>query len=129
MLEFSIKELVFKMPKITPLKDKIIIRQNNRYYILNFMEIIYLERNKYGCILATSKEHFQIHISLRMVLDFLPDYFIRTHKSFIINTRLIKTIERINKNLYLVRFDNYINNNEVLISTIYVKNILSLIGD
>ena len=66
-------------------------------------DILYIEKNKAKAIVYTQNSNFQIYGTFEEIKSCLPDYFVRCHKSFIINTNCIS---KINKHSNLVTIGN-----------------------
>ncbi|MFC0213292.1 LytTR family DNA-binding domain-containing protein [Paenibacillus chartarius] len=89
--------------------------KNNRFMIIrrdgiqfvDFDEIIYLERFRQHTLLQTTGEsEIPVAISLNKISPMLPDSFVRTHRSFIVNIKFIKEVRLMNKNVYEAPFLN-----------------------
>lgn len=106
--------------------SQIIIRKNDVIHIVDFSNIVYVEKQKNSCLIHCKDQIISINISLTRLNYFLPPYFIRTHKSFIINVHYVKKIDRLSKSLYMVKFDR---EKEAFITTQTVNSVIQLMGE
>ena len=71
--------------------EDIFIKDNNKTYRINPLDILYIEGMREYIKIITSSENIVTKCSLTKFYDQLPkEFFIRTHKSFIINTKKVK---------------------------------------
>ncbi len=72
-------------------------------------EIYFIEINQKLCTVYTKKSIYKSKkLTLRKVLDMINDsYFRQSHKSFAVNIRYIKNIEKISNKQWDISFDNY----------------------
>ncbi len=71
--DFSLKEIIF-----VPYRDF--------YFVVNMAEIMYIKAEGAYCriVLRSGKEHLMIS-RMGVLLDKLPEYFIRIHNSYVVN--------------------------------------------
>lgn len=68
------------------LKDVIFIPCRDFYFVVNVKEIMYIKAEKSYCkIIHNSGKEYLLVSGLKTLLDKLPDYFVRTHHSYVIN--------------------------------------------
>jgi two-component system LytT family response regulator len=74
--------------------NDLFVKVNNRLMRLNFDEVLYIEAMSTYSVLVTAKQKFIVHYTLKSIMERLPfAHFRRVHRSYIINTRLIDSIE------------------------------------
>lgn len=86
------KQFQQQLPPEEKLVDKsfIYVKSDRRTIKIPSAEIVYIEgMNNYAKIILAEGQHI-IYKSLTQLLEQLPDYFIRIHKSYIINKRAIR---------------------------------------
>jgi two-component system LytT family response regulator len=77
-----------------PESHDLFVKVNNRLVRLNFDEVLYIEAMSTYSVLVTAKQKFIVHYTLKSIAERLPfAHFRRVHRSYIINTRLIDSIE------------------------------------
>lgn len=88
-------------------------------------DILYIETHhtKRTLIIHTLTEHYTYHGTLKEIILLLPEYFIRCHKSFIINPSYITELD-ISEQQYMVLFSN---NKFCYLSKKYISNPLRLL--
>ncbi len=69
--------------------DFIYININKKHYKILFSEILYAESLKDYIRIHTEKQTFTTKDKISDFINKLPNYFLRTHRSYIINTRMI----------------------------------------
>ena len=73
--------------------DEFFIKSDGKYLKLQWNEILLLEgMENYICIHTTTQKHL-VHMTMKQVLEQLPDQFIQVHKSSIINMNKISGID------------------------------------
>ena len=81
-------------PEPEPESNDLFVKVNNRLVRLNFDEVLYIEAMSTYSVLVTAKQKFIVHYTLKSIAERLPfAHFRRVHRSYIINTRLIDSIE------------------------------------
>jgi len=89
--------MVLKVDRIqktnTSIKDIIFVPYRDFYFVINIKEIIYIKAEKSYCkIVLKCRREYLIISSMRMILKKLPDNFIRTHNSYIVNMFYAATV-------------------------------------
>lgn len=74
--------------------EEVIISAGKNVYKLNVESITHIETHgRRRClIIHTKDQNIESKMTLKEIMSLLPDYFIRGHKSCIVNTRLIRSI-------------------------------------
>lgn len=67
--------------------------KGNYVFKIPYYEIIYVEKNGHDAIIYTATEMFVERTSLNEIINRLPDFFIRSHKSYIVNINKIKSLK------------------------------------
>ncbi|MDO7884591.1 LytR/AlgR family response regulator transcription factor [Hymenobacter cheonanensis] len=81
-------------PEVVPESNDLFVKVNNRLVRLNFDEVLYIEAMSTYSVLVTARQKFIVHYTLKSIAERLPfAHFRRVHRSYIINTRLIDSIE------------------------------------
>jgi DNA-binding LytR/AlgR family response regulator len=77
-------------------KDHFFVNSSGKILKINLQEIDFIESmSEYVKICLSNKTHVVTLMRLKNLEDFLPgEWFMRVHRSYIVNTRNIKTIER-----------------------------------
>lgn len=97
----------------------ILVSEANKQSIVNTLSILYFSASSPYISIHTEQKKFLINQTLKSVLDDLDkDFFVRVHKSTIVNIAKVKTIQsRLNGDFDLV----LVNNSIVRLSRTYVK--------
>lgn len=72
----------------------------NICYSIPFSEILYFESDKNNVDVVTQNETFKQRITIKHLVDILPNTFCRCHSAFIVNTKKIKKFEYNSITLY-----------------------------
>jgi two-component system LytT family response regulator len=81
-------------PELEKDSHDLFVKVNNRLVRLNFKEVLYIEAMSTYSVLVTAKQKFIVHYTLKSIAERLPFvYFRRVHRSYIVNTKLIDSIE------------------------------------
>jgi len=81
-------------PDFLPAGHDLFVKVNNRLMRLNFDEVLYIEAMSTYSTLVTAKQKFIVHYTLKSIAERLPfAHFRRVHRSYIVNTHLIDSIE------------------------------------
>lgn len=64
------------------------IKKNN--FKLKYRDILYFESMLRKILLVTQNGHFEFYGNLNELTDQLPEYFVQIHRSYIINSKMIK---------------------------------------
>ena len=65
----------------------------SRIYSVDISNIDYFEAANKKMILRTANQEYEYYDSFDNIKTFLPDYFLRTHKSFLVNMNNVKNID------------------------------------
>lgn len=110
--------------KIDLENDIMIINKKSNIFFIKLDNIWYIEKFGNKTIIKTSNEEFEIRLSLKDFINILPDYFMKSHRSYIINTKKILKLQYIKNDSYKVFYDN----NELDYAFSNKKNIKAIMG-
>ncbi|MGB6035804.1 MAG: LytTR family DNA-binding domain-containing protein, partial [Cryomorphaceae bacterium] len=74
--------------------DKVVVRYNRTNHPIPLSAIIYIESLSDYIKVITDEDEIVTKEKISKILERLPSYFQRTHRSFIVNTRKIKSYNR-----------------------------------
>ncbi len=78
---------------VSYMEDRFFIRHKNQMVKVNFSEIQFAEADRNYCKLKTDEQSFLLSVPLRNIEVQLPvDYFLRVHRSFVVNLLKIESI-------------------------------------
>jgi DNA-binding LytR/AlgR family response regulator len=110
--------------------DRIFISHNSSTLAVKIENIVFLgAENQYSLIYCTDKKQYLVRKPLSEWLKSLPeDQFLRIHRSFIVNIKFVKKIQKNSKLNYDVTVEYY--DNKLEISKSFIKNFKNTIfGD
>jgi len=85
------------LPEMTLAADgshDLFVKINNRLVRLNFNDVLYIEAMSTYSVLVTAKQKYIVHLTLKSIAERLPfAHFRRVHRSYMVNTHLIDSIE------------------------------------
>ena len=93
------------------------IKIDNKKTIIDESEILYIKRDGMKLIFHTKTRDYETYSSFNKIQDSLPEIFISTHKSFIVNINNIQNLDPVSNTIYF-------NNNSVCSIGPKYKNIL-----
>ncbi|MDO7852506.1 LytR/AlgR family response regulator transcription factor [Hymenobacter convexus] len=74
--------------------SELFVKVNNRLVKLNFDDVLYIEAMSMYSVLVMANHKYIVHATLKQLAERLPfAHFQRVHRSYIVNTRLIDSIE------------------------------------
>ena len=68
--------------------------KGNDIFKIPYYEIIYIEKSSHDAIIHTTTAIYVERTSLNEILNRLPDFFIRSHKSYIVNINKVKSLRQ-----------------------------------
>ncbi|EWG11550.1 LytR/AlgR family response regulator transcription factor [Cytobacillus firmus] len=86
-------------------QHKLSIKSNNTYLYLTIEDLLYIEKEGRKTILHTKNDRYETSESLQDLEEKLPDYFYKTHRSFLVNLTRINKIEPSGET-FLAHFSN-----------------------
>lgn len=72
----------------------------NKWLSIRTDDILYIERIGNNSIVYTKDNSYSTYLNLERLLENLPKYFVKSHRSFIVNTKKIISIDKKNKLAY-----------------------------
>ena len=73
--------------------DEIFVKDGHDLVKLNLQEVLYIEAVSNYVSFKTQEKNVLSLLSMKKLEDSLPDYFIRTHRSYIVNIRKVDKVE------------------------------------
>ncbi|MBH8570662.1 response regulator transcription factor [Microvirga sp. STS02] len=81
-------------PLPAPENSNVFAKVNGRLVRINFDEVYYIEALSTYSVLVTATHKHIVHLTLKSLEERLPfSHFVRVHRSYIVNTRLIDAID------------------------------------
>ncbi len=74
-------------------KDFLFIKSDKKHYKIKFDELLFIESMGDYCKFITKQKTYLSYITLKKLLDVLPNTFIRVHKSYIVQLNKIIMVE------------------------------------
>lgn len=89
-------------------EERIAAYKDNELYFLNPQDVYYVAADRNYAYLHTGSDRFVIHRNLSFVEQRLPDYFLRAHKSYIVNLNKVGKLFSPSRGAYTVELtDSY----------------------
>lgn len=87
----SIEIAILNFTKNQTSKEKhILVKHNEVYTKINFDSILFIESDKNYLILNCEDENYRYRSTITDFENVMPNYFIKTHKGFIVNSQKVK---------------------------------------
>ena len=103
------------------------VKIGDRVFFVRLDEVSYLQADeKYVTIVTKHSKSYILDSSLKKMEDKLPAYFIRVHKSYIINKNLLKEIRKHFNNRFVLLLDDY-SQSKITSGRSYYQSIKSLL--
>ncbi|MCK3686193.1 LytTR family transcriptional regulator DNA-binding domain-containing protein [Maribellus sp. YY47] len=84
------------------------VKVGDRVIFVRLDEVSYIQADeKYVTVVTKHSKSYILDSSLKKLEDKLPDYFIRVHKSYLINKNLLKEIRKHFNNRFVLILDDY----------------------
>ena len=74
-------------------KDYIFIKADKKHYKIKFIELLFIESMGDYCKFITKEKAYLSYITLKKLIEILPNNFVRVHKSFIVQFDKIDMVE------------------------------------
>lgn len=78
------------------------IKIDNKKTIIDAAEILYIKRDGMKLTFHTKSRDYQTYSSFNKIQDSLPENFVRSHKSYIVNINNIENIDLVTNKIYFV---------------------------
>lgn len=88
-------------------RGRILIKGKEQMFFVDTKDIIFLERSDSATYILTKEETFKSSVSLTDFEEKLPGDFMRSHKSYIINSTMISKVEPYGRWTYIVKFKGF----------------------
>lgn len=108
----------------------LIIKRRNVVQLINLEDILFIEKFGNTCMINTLNSEIELRYNLSSIESILPSYFIRSNRSYIINTKLITKIKYEKKsNFYKVFFQDNFDNKDTyaILNRGKIKNVITMI--
>ena len=89
-----LKVILLKIDKKISRNRRFAIRQNGNVFVEDYNNVIFCECRGHDVIVRCTDGEYSVYTSMRNIEENLPLSFYRCHKSFIINMKFIKRIEK-----------------------------------
>ncbi|MGE4283383.1 MAG: LytR/AlgR family response regulator transcription factor [Clostridia bacterium] len=84
--------------------DKIIIHDGNEFAFVTLEDILFIEKQNKNSLVYTQENMYTTQQTLSELEQALPEYFIRVHKSFVVNKNKIHIIREVGNRSYEISF-------------------------
>ncbi|UCS95524.1 LytTR family transcriptional regulator DNA-binding domain-containing protein [Echinicola marina] len=103
------------------------VKVGDRVIFIRLDEVSYFQADeKYVNIVTKHAKSYILDSSLKKLEEKLPDYFIRVHKSYLINKKLLKEINKYYNNRFVLVLDDY-SQSKITSGRSYYQEIKSLL--
>lgn len=72
------------------INNAVFIKHKSKFVKIILDDLVYVEANDNYCNLFTASAGYALKTTLKTLLDLLPEYFLRVHRSYVINLRHLK---------------------------------------
>jgi two-component system, LytTR family, response regulator len=73
--------------------SKLVLKSHNTFFYIPLEDILYIEKEGRKTVVHTAKERFETTEILYELESKLPDYFFKTHRSYLVNLKKINSIK------------------------------------
>jgi DNA-binding LytR/AlgR family response regulator len=102
-----VEEKAASVPLPVEKLSRVIVKKNSEFHCINVNQIRYIEANgDYVLIYTESARYLKDHPMKYWEMHLPDDYFVRIHRSFIVNIEMIAKIELYEKETYKVHLKN-----------------------
>ncbi len=84
--------------------EKLTIKTKNKQIIIAVEDILFIERRERNTYIHSEQDIYKIEKTLKQLLEELPNYFLRVHKSYIVNKNKINKIISVGDRTYDIEF-------------------------
>ncbi len=100
-------------------KDHIFIKSDKKQYKIKLNDLLFIESMGDYCKFITEEKTYLSYITLKKLLEILPENFLRVHKSFIVQLNKIDMVE--GNRIKILKY-------EIPIGSSYKKELFYLLG-
>ena len=121
----QIAQLVSIVKQIKPVKEvtSLPVKIGDRIILVRLSEVTYLEaKDKYVSIYTTDGKEHITDISLKTFEERLPDYFMRVHRTYIINKNHVLELQKFFQGKFIIILNDN-NSTRILCSSAYSEKI------
>lgn len=111
---------------ITVQKEKLCVRTSKDLFLLPYSEILFIEKINKDIVIQTKEADHNVRWNLNELETILPDYFIRVHKSYIVNIHKVCKVSKIGDRTYEMFFENI--NKTALMSRYKADQVFEILG-
>lgn len=98
--------LALEQPKHSAIcANKLFVRMNKEMLLLPYEDILFIEKVEKDVVIHTGKERYSVKWTLSELEAQLPKSFVRTHRSYIVNSEKIVKISEFGDRTYEVEFE------------------------
>ncbi|MFV2047038.1 LytTR family DNA-binding domain-containing protein [Metabacillus litoralis] len=119
------EEELVEDPSSKKQENKLVLKYYNNITVIPTNDIYYIEKQERKTFIHTSNKVYQSSLSLEELLDKLPDNFVQSHRSNIVNVSQIEYIES-HGQTYFAKFSGY--KEPARISKLQLKSIQTIIA-
>ena len=105
------------------LSSEIVIMKRGQFFFIPLEDIYYSERLDQNTNINCKNNIISVRIPLKKIEEMLPNNFVRSHRSFIINKTLLRELIKQDENNYEAYFSNM--DKTALVSKMYFDKIFS----
>ena len=88
----TIREIAHEQATADEADDMFTIKSGGAYYRIPFKSILFFQAQEKRIVAATDKQEISFYASLTEIAGQIPDYFMRSYKSFIVNTKYVVAV-------------------------------------
>ncbi len=90
-----------KHSKPTDENDSFVVKSKSEHFFVPYDRIIYFEAREKKIFLNTLQKEYGFYDTVEQLMSKLPDYFVRCHRGFVINSKKIKKIALSENAIYM----------------------------
>ncbi|MEC0228866.1 LytTR family DNA-binding domain-containing protein [Paenibacillus alba] len=86
--------------------NRLLVVKRDQIVYIELSEILYIERINQKTLIHTDLQEIRVGVSLKQMMSMLPDIFVRSHKSYIVNILNLRELNFFNRNTYEAYYKN-----------------------
>lgn len=110
--------------EVSVVSNKIIVVKRGQFLFIPLEDVYYIERLNQSTNIECKDNIISVRIPLKTMEDILPDNFVRSHRSYIINKTLLRELTKQDENNYEAIFSNI--DKTALVSKMYFDSIFQM---
>lgn len=87
--------------------NKYIVKSKGEVLLLDYDQIRFFEKDGKKLYIHLENDTLTVNESVKALMNKIPNFFIRVHNSYVVNTKYINKIVEIGNRSYQVNFENY----------------------